>query len=50
MGMTRLERWQRAKDIGEDPPDELREILLTREGILDFQYSVLDQSASIAVA
>lgn len=42
-GMTRLERWQRAHDIGEEPPVELREILQTREGILDLRLSILDQ-------
>lgn len=41
--MTRLERWQRAHDIGEEPPVELREILQTREGILDLRLSILDQ-------
>lgn len=34
----------RAKDIGEDPPDEIREILSTREGILDWRLSILDAS------
>ena len=33
MGLTRLERWERAKDIGNDPPNEVREILLSREGV-----------------
>lgn len=48
MGMTRLERWQRAKDIGEDPPDEVREILLSREGVLDYQHSILDQASALS--
>ena len=40
MGLTRLERWERAKDIGNDPPNEVREILLSREGVLDWSSTV----------
>lgn len=42
MGLSRMERWQRAKDMGEEPPQEIAEILNTREGILDYRTSVLD--------
>lgn len=42
MGLTRLERWDRAKALGHDPPDEIRDILSTRQGVLDWQYSILD--------
>lgn len=47
MGLTRLERWERAKDIGNDPPNEVREILLSREGMLDWSSSILDQDAGL---
>lgn len=36
--MTRLQRWQRAKDLGEDPPLEVYEILNTKEGTLQDEY------------
>ena len=39
--MTRLERWERADKLGDEPPIEIREILETKEGILDLKYSVL---------
>ena len=42
MGLTRLERWDRAKALGHDPPDEIRHILCTRQGVLDWQNSILD--------
>jgi DNA polymerase delta, subunit 4 len=42
MGLTRLERWHRAKDLGECPPEEICEILNTREGVLDLRLSILD--------
>ena len=42
-GMTRLERWERAHDIGEEPPVEIAEILNTRQGILDFRWSILER-------
>lgn len=41
--MTRLERWERAHDIGEEPPVEIAEILNTRQGILDFRWSILER-------
>ncbi|WFD32249.1 hypothetical protein MSPP1_003293 [Malassezia sp. CBS 17886] len=44
MGLRRLERWERAKDIGEDPPEAIAEILRTREGVLDLRTSILDQA------
>ena len=47
MGLTRLERWERANDIGNDPPNEVREILLSREGVLDWSSSILDQDAGL---
>lgn len=36
--MTRLQRWKRAKDLGEDPPEEVYEILTTKEGKLMDEY------------
>lgn len=39
--MTRLERWQRAKSLGDEPPEEVRKILETRQGVLDLKHSVL---------
>ncbi|WFD22312.1 hypothetical protein MEQU1_000980 [Malassezia equina] len=48
MGMTRLERWHRAQEIGENPPEPVRDILETREGVLALRLSVLDQTASLA--
>lgn len=42
-GMTRLERWERAREIGEEPPAEIAEILNTRQGILDFRWSILER-------
>jgi len=35
VGVTRLERWERAKEMGLNPPDEIREILMTQEGLDD---------------
>lgn len=32
VGITRLERWNRANDLGLEPPVEVRDILLTQEG------------------
>ncbi|KAF9224077.1 hypothetical protein BS17DRAFT_703709, partial [Gyrodon lividus] len=37
IGMTRLERWERAEAVGLDPP--VREILLTKEGIEKDEYA-----------
>lgn len=47
MGLTRMERWQRARDIGDEPPEEIAEILETREGVLDLRLSVLDSESSV---
>ncbi|CAO1637296.1 unnamed protein product [Jaminaea pallidilutea] len=38
LGMTRLERWNRAKNLGEDPPLEVYEILTTKQGRLASEY------------
>jgi len=35
IGVSRLERWQRAEALGLNPPVEVREILLTRQGTED---------------
>jgi len=35
IGVTRLERWERAAALGLDPPAEVREILMTKEGSED---------------
>jgi len=32
VGVTRLERWERAAALGLNPPSEVREILMTKEG------------------
>ncbi|PKI83349.1 hypothetical protein MVES1_002506 [Malassezia vespertilionis] len=42
-GLTRLERWKRAEELGEEPPSELAVILNTRQGVLDLRYSIVDQ-------
>ncbi|KIK35807.1 hypothetical protein CY34DRAFT_811864 [Suillus luteus UH-Slu-Lm8-n1] len=39
VGMSRLERWERAASFGLNPPDEVRHILLTREGVEQDEYS-----------
>ncbi|THH17451.1 hypothetical protein EW146_g3359 [Bondarzewia mesenterica] len=39
VGATRLERWERASALGLNPPIEVREILLTKEGSTDDQFS-----------
>ncbi|RXW11386.1 hypothetical protein EST38_g14468 [Candolleomyces aberdarensis] len=39
IGMTRLERWERAKAIGLSPPTEVYDILMTQEGLTDSRYS-----------
>lgn len=39
VGMSRLERWERAASFGLNPPDEVRHILLTREGVDKDEYS-----------
>ncbi|GAA96438.1 uncharacterized protein L969DRAFT_49607 [Mixia osmundae IAM 14324] len=33
IGMTRLERWDRAEALGLQPPEEVKDILLTKQGI-----------------
>ncbi|KAI9464674.1 DNA polymerase delta, subunit 4-domain-containing protein [Boletus coccyginus] len=38
IGMTRLERWERAEAFGLNPPVEVRDILLTQEGIEKVEY------------
>ncbi|KAG1795071.1 DNA polymerase delta, subunit 4-domain-containing protein [Suillus plorans] len=39
VGMSRLERWERASSFGLNPPDEVRHILLTEEGVEKDEYS-----------
>ncbi|XP_006461737.1 hypothetical protein AGABI2DRAFT_136660 [Agaricus bisporus var. bisporus H97] len=39
IGVTRLERWERAQAMGLNPPLEIRDILLTSEGVADESYS-----------
>ncbi|KAF8141460.1 DNA polymerase delta, subunit 4-domain-containing protein [Boletus edulis] len=39
IGMTRLERWERAEAFGLNPPVEVRDILLTKEGIEKAEYA-----------
>ncbi|KAF8448873.1 DNA polymerase delta, subunit 4-domain-containing protein [Boletus edulis BED1] len=39
IGMTRLERWERAEAFGLNPPVEVRDILLTKEGIEKVEYA-----------
>jgi hypothetical protein len=41
LGMSRLERWERAEKLGDEPPMEIKEILETREGVLELHQSVL---------
>lgn len=38
LGLTRLERWTRAKELGEEPPVEVYEILNTKDGRLKAEY------------
>lgn len=38
LGMTRLERWKRANSLGEDPPKEVYDILLSQQGVLKGEY------------
>ncbi|KAH7915248.1 DNA polymerase delta, subunit 4-domain-containing protein [Hygrophoropsis aurantiaca] len=42
VGMTRLERWERAEGFGLNPPPEVRDILLTKEGGEDYAQCVLE--------
>lgn len=39
--MSRLERWERAEKLGDEPPLEIKEILGTKQGILQLHQSVL---------
>jgi len=39
IGMTRLERWERAEAFGLNPPVEVRDILLTKEGTEWAEYA-----------
>ncbi|GBE86735.1 predicted protein [Sparassis crispa] len=39
IGVTRLQRWERAEALGLNPPPEVKEILLTKEGSDDERYS-----------
>ncbi|KAJ7117713.1 DNA polymerase delta, subunit 4-domain-containing protein [Mycena epipterygia] len=39
VGVSRLERWERASALGLNPPPEVRDILTTREGSKDTSYS-----------
>lgn len=36
-----MERWQRAEKLGDEPPWEIKEILETKQGVLDLKESVL---------
>ncbi|WVQ73798.1 hypothetical protein IAR50_003379 [Cryptococcus sp. DSM 104548] len=38
VGISRLQRWERAKQWGLDPPDEIRAILTTQQGEDDASY------------
>ncbi|KAH8110744.1 DNA polymerase delta, subunit 4-domain-containing protein [Phellopilus nigrolimitatus] len=38
VGMTRLQRWERAQSLGMNPPMEIRDILVTEEGNKDDTY------------
>ncbi|WVW79764.1 hypothetical protein I302_101734 [Kwoniella bestiolae CBS 10118] len=38
VGITRLQRWERAKKWGLNPPDEIKDILTTQEGEDDVRY------------
>ncbi|KAL5531218.1 hypothetical protein ACEPAG_4094 [Sanghuangporus baumii] len=37
-GMTRLQRWERAHVLGLNPPPEVREILLSKQGLEEDEY------------
>lgn len=39
-GITRLQRWQRAEQMGLEPPLEVRQVLQTHPGDPRFQYSL----------
>ncbi|KAL5513407.1 hypothetical protein ACEPAH_3806 [Sanghuangporus vaninii] len=38
IGMTRLQRWERAHALGLNPPPEVREILLSKQGLGEDEY------------
>jgi len=38
IGMTRLERWLRAEEMGLNPPEEIKEILETKQGVEEEGY------------
>ncbi|EST06463.1 DNA polymerase delta, subunit 4 [Kalmanozyma brasiliensis GHG001] len=40
MGMSRLERWQRAKELDLDPPQEIHDILNTKQGATEHKENV----------
>lgn len=40
MGMSRLERWQRAKQLDLDPPQEIHDILTTKQGVKEYKENV----------
>lgn len=40
IGLTRLERWQRAQDLDLAPPAEIRQILTTKQGKLEYSNNV----------
>ncbi|KAM5541369.1 hypothetical protein V8D89_004923 [Ganoderma adspersum] len=39
VGVSRLDRWERAYALGLNPPPEVKEILITKEGTTDDQFS-----------
>ncbi|KAI0351351.1 hypothetical protein OH77DRAFT_1429900, partial [Trametes cingulata] len=39
VGISRLDRWERAEALGLNPPPEVKEILMTKEGSTDEQFS-----------
>ncbi|KIK52340.1 hypothetical protein GYMLUDRAFT_180178 [Collybiopsis luxurians FD-317 M1] len=38
-GVSRMERWERAEALGLNPPTEIRDILMTRQGLEDPTYA-----------
>ena len=38
MGIPRLERWERAQKAGLNPPQEVYDILNTKEGVTESRY------------
>ncbi|EPQ26245.1 uncharacterized protein PFL1_06180 [Pseudozyma flocculosa PF-1] len=43
IGLTRLERWERAEELGEHPPREVYDILTTKQGTLDYRDCVFKE-------